>query len=294
MTAAPGLQRKLNVLLVDDHRVFADVLAMRLEAEPDIVSVEVAYSLPQARMLVHRFRPDLVLLDFQLAEESGLDLLHDIDRLPVRPDVLVLSGLSDPQQIIDALEAGVQGWVSKDSNFDLLILATSEVLQGHMYLSPPTVKPVVEQLLREARGGEHVPSFVDDLSRRELEVLRCLVSGMTRREVAARLYLSVNTVRTHVQRLLHAADEHSTIALVAAARELGVTGIDEQPRRFPRQRQPAAGRSTARSRTARSSTAQSSTAPSGTRQSGTGQSSSGQSSSNQYGGNPPGSEPPSS
>lgn len=234
MTVVPALERQMSILLVEDHRVFADVLAMRLRAEPQITAVEVAYSLAEARAVVGAFLPDLVLLDLHLAEESGLDLLDDLDRLPVRPPVLVLSGLNDTEFIVDALEAGVQGWVSKESRFELLILAASEIQQGRMYLSPPAIKPVVRQLLSEARGLEREPTFVDDLSCRELEVLRCLVSGMTRREIALRLYLSVNTVRTHVQHLMRRSDEHSTLSLVARARAVGVRGINERaPRRLP-------------------------------------------------------------
>ena len=232
------IERSTSILLVDDHRVFADVLSMRLRGEPQVRAVEVAYSLDDARKLVTSFRADVVLLDFQLADECGLELLPDIDGLPARPDVLVLSGVSDTSSIVDALEVGVQGWVSKDASFDVLLLATAEVVRGHMYLPPTLVKPVVRQLLSEARGPRPGPSFVDDLSQRELEVLRCLVSGMTRREIAARLYLSVNTVRTHVQHLLRRADQHSTVALVATARELGVRGYDDLLARMPRQRNP--------------------------------------------------------
>ena len=222
---------------MEDHRVFADVLALRLRTEPSITGVEVAYSLADARSLVNRFQPDVVFLDLQLAEESGLDLLDDIDRLPVRPNVLVLSGICDTQHIVDALKAGVQGWVSKESSIDILIMATSELRRGHMYLSPSTIRPLVEHLLSEARGDRSQPDFVDDLSPRESEVLSLLVSGMSRREIAARLYLSVNTVRTHVQHLLRRADQHSTVSLVALARELGVASIDQDaPLRVPRQR----------------------------------------------------------
>jgi len=234
---APTLESRLSILLVEDHRVFADVLALRLRAEPSITGVEVAYSLADARAVLNRFQPDAIYLDLQLAEESGLDLLDDINRLPVRPDVLVLSGFGDTQRIVDALKAGVQGWVSKESSVEILMLATSELQRGHMYLSPSTIRPVVQHLLSEARGDRREPGFVDDLSPRELEVLRLLVSGMSRREIAARLYLSVNTVRTHVQHLLRRADQHSTVSLVALARELGVAGIDEDvPLRVPRQR----------------------------------------------------------
>ena len=146
------IERPTSILLVDDHRVFADVLSMRLRGEPEVIAVEVAYSLDDARSLVNRFRADVVLLDFQLADECGLELLPDIDGLAARPDVLVLSGLTDTSSIVDALEVGVQGWVSKDASFDVLLLATAEVVRGHMYLPPTLVKPVVRQLLSEARG----------------------------------------------------------------------------------------------------------------------------------------------
>jgi len=81
-------------------------------------------------------------------------------------------------------------------------------------------------LLRD-HGANAQPSLLDDVTSRELEVLRCLVAGMNRAEVASRLFLSTNTVRTHVQSLLRRADVHSTLTLAAVARDLGVTGIDE-------------------------------------------------------------------
>lgn len=239
MTNDADRRTPTSFLVVDDHRVFADVLVMRLRTEPGVVEARAAYSLAEARAAVDGFRPELVLLDFQLADENGLDLLSHLGGLAVRPNVLVLSGLSDPDSVVDALEAGAQGWVNKDSDFEVLMRAASQVHQGHMYLAPPTIRPVVMRLLSEARGQGREPGFVDDLSPRELEVLRCLVAGMTRAEVARRLYLSVNTVRTHVQHLLHHADAHSTLALVALARELGVRAIDEDgPRRIPQPRRP--------------------------------------------------------
>lgn len=106
------------------------------------------------------------------------------------------------------------------------MLATNEVLNGRMYLFPTTVRPVVERLLSRARSQRR-PSFVDELSERQLQVLRCLVGGMSRSETGDRLFITANTVRTHVQHLLKLADVHSTLALVARARALGVRGIDD-------------------------------------------------------------------
>jgi DNA-binding NarL/FixJ family response regulator len=137
----------------------------------------------------------------------------------------MLSASDDPDEVIGALDCGASAWVVKGAGIDVLMHAAQEVLHGRMYLSPATVRPVVTRLLR--RREPRPRTFVDDLTERQLDVLRCLVAGMSRDETARRLFITTNTVRTHAQALLRAADEHSTPALAAKARRLGVTGIDE-------------------------------------------------------------------
>jgi DNA-binding NarL/FixJ family response regulator len=227
MTPPPSAGDGVRILLVDDHRVFAEALAALLEAEPGIDDVRVASSLDSARAMIVAAHPDLILLDLTLVDESGLDLLRDPTIAGHRPDVVILSGSNDPGRIIDALDAGAQGWLSKDTRVDALLDAVWQVLHGYMYLSPENLRPVLERLLANVHNRRSFGGFVDELTPRELEVLRCLVAGMTRAEVAQHLFVSTNTVRTHVQSLLRQSDQHSTLALVAMARALGVTGIDE-------------------------------------------------------------------
>jgi two-component system nitrate/nitrite response regulator NarL len=220
----PGLGR-VKLLLVEDYRIFADLLADRMRQEANVGRVDVASSLSEARVNLRRSRPDLVLLDLNLAAgEVGLDLLDDLARMAHPPQVLMLSAIEGVEQIVRALEAGAEGWVSKTAAFETLMLAASEVLRGNMYLAPSALGPVVRHLLDRHRVGG---SFVDMLSARQLEVLRCVIAGMSRAECAERLHLSVNTVRTHVQVLLKRADVHSTLALASLARDLGVRGIDD-------------------------------------------------------------------
>jgi DNA-binding NarL/FixJ family response regulator len=128
---------------------------------------------------------------------------------------------------VRALEAGASGWLPKTTQLNALVAAVREVLDGHMYLAPTTVRPVLLHLLTEIRRQRATAAFVDDLTPRELDVLRCLVSGMTRSEVAQHLFVSTNTVRTHVQNLLRRSGQHSTLSLVALARSHNVSGIDE-------------------------------------------------------------------
>lgn len=228
----------MSVLLVDDHRVFAEVLAMRLSSEESVGDVQMAFSLGAAKAMVNKHRPDIVLLDYDLAGECGLDLLPELEHMVPRPHVVVVSATYDPALLVDAFQCGAEAWVTKDGDFTILLAAINEVVHGHLYMQPEHLRSVISTLVDASRAPaarEH--SFVDDLSVREMEVLRCLVAGMTRSEVAARLFISTNTVRTHVQNLLKRANLHSTLALVAAARALGITEIGAaEGRQVPIQR----------------------------------------------------------
>jgi two-component system nitrate/nitrite response regulator NarL len=217
----------LAVLLVDDHRVFAEALANLLAIEPGISRVSLASSLSVARVLISSDHPDLILLDLALGEESGYELLAELADTPGSPAAIVLSGSAEPRLIVQALEAGARGWLTKTTRLNALIDALWQVLDGHVYLAPATLQPVLAHLLAEVHKQRAAATFVDQLTPRELDVLRCLVSGLTRAEAAEYLFLSTNTVRTHIQSLLRRSGQHSALALVAFARSHGVTGIDE-------------------------------------------------------------------
>lgn len=218
----------LTILLVDDHRLFTEALAMRLRTEPAVAEVQVAHDIGSARDIAATMHPDVVLLDLNLAEGSGLDLLPELDKLPSRPPVLMLSAVGGVRAAAEALEAGAQGWLTKDASVADLIEASREVGRGNTYIAPGTVQAVLDEMLRRpAPTPRQDVSFVAQLSPRETEVLRCLMAGMTRTEIAERLFVSVNTVRTHVQHLLRRSGEHSTLALVAQARRLGMKPIDD-------------------------------------------------------------------
>jgi DNA-binding NarL/FixJ family response regulator len=221
----PTTSRRVSLLVVDDHRLFADLLATRLQREPGVVEVTSAYSVDEAGVVAHRTPPDVVLLDYHLEDGTGTALIPALQELRDPPAVVMLSASEEPDDVIDSLASGAAAWVVKGARVEVLMTAIDEVLHERMYLHPTTVRPVVERLLQDTRERT-VPTFVDTLSERQLEVLRCLVAGMNRAEVAQRLFISPNTARTHVQNLMQAAGEHSTLALVARARSLGVAPLD--------------------------------------------------------------------
>lgn len=211
-----------RVLLVDDHRLFAEVLAARLALDPAVGVVEHAPSLSVARACLGRFRPDVVLLDHDLGGVCGLDLMPDLKQVDPVPRVVVLSASSRTETIVSSLRAGADGWVPKDSGIGGLVDAIGAAWGGQLTLPATHWEAVVRGLLPdpapEGRAGR-----LRGLTDRQHDVLRCLVSGMTQREAADALYLSPHTVHTHVQVMFRHLGVRSTPSLVALARECGVT-----------------------------------------------------------------------
>ncbi|MCW2847092.1 MAG: two component transcriptional regulator, LuxR family [Marmoricola sp.] len=217
-----------SVLIVDDHRMVADSLRLRMLSNTrgrTFGPVMTAYSLAMARTALNRFVPDVVLLDLKLGQECGLDLFPLLRALVPVPLTLILAAGVEPDLVIEGLTLAA-GWVSKGTPFEELLVAINAGFSGRTYIAPKLVGPVLDQLLAESGRRDREETFLDHLSTREREVLECLVGGMTRQEVARHLFISPNTVRTHVRNLLRHAELHSTLSLIAAARELGVTGRD--------------------------------------------------------------------
>jgi DNA-binding NarL/FixJ family response regulator len=222
-----------RVLVVDDHRVFAEVLAEHLRRLPSVTAASVAFTVDEARRLAEHQPPDVVLLNPGLDGESGLDLIKHLDFLPTRPRVLVVADRSEPSAVAEGLVRGARGWVSKESPFDDLLSAIDAVHEGEVHLPAGVWWSVVLELLAERSTRSDQEAFVAGLTERQGQILRCLVAGMTRTEIAKALEVSPHTVRTHVRDLFRIVGVHSTPHLVARARAAGVTGPLEPPRRGP-------------------------------------------------------------
>jgi DNA-binding NarL/FixJ family response regulator len=206
-----------RLLLVDVQLVFGEVLRLRLE--PMGCHIRTVQTIDRARVELRADPPDLILAADELDRgANGLDLLTDLVDTDAHTRLLVMSEAGEARDVVNALDHGAAGWLLKEDSVIELVDACVSTLAGETYLSHGIVRPVIEHLLR----CRHEETFVSALSDREREVLGCLVAGLDRQQVAARLYVSPNTVRTHIQNLLRAADVHSTIALVSAARAAGV------------------------------------------------------------------------
>ena len=188
----------LSILIVDDHRLLADVLALRLEADDRVGRVDAVTTLAAARAMAHTVRPDIVLLDLDLDGICGLDLLPDLEEAGARPRVIVLSGSKQTSDIVAALRAGVEGWITKDGDLEEVLLAATQVLDGHLHLPLDRMKPVVHALLEESRAVARSRGFLDDLTDRQVDVLRYLRDGLTNKEISANLGIAEKTVKVHI------------------------------------------------------------------------------------------------
>ncbi|MER6115547.1 response regulator transcription factor [Streptomyces sp. NPDC001743] len=241
---------RIRVLVVDDHRIFAESLAAALAAEPD-VDVAAAGSGPAALRCLERAASenrayDVILVDAELGAPrppsgpvrvpaqttgenglvDGISLVAGIRSLRTPVRTVVLAEKDDPRRAALALQAGACGWVAKDSSLQRLLAVIRGVLRDETHLPPALLTGVLRELMADRKHRTESERLVESLTPREQEVLRCMVAGLGRKAVAERLYLSPHTVRTHMQNVLGKLGVHSTLAAVALARRAGVGPVD--------------------------------------------------------------------
>jgi two-component system, NarL family, response regulator NreC len=180
----------IGIVLADDHEVVRTGLRLILDSEPDLAVVAEAGNVESALRYVRGHRPAVLVLDLNMPEGSSLPAIPRV--LEETPDtaVVVLTMQSDPAFAREAMRAGALGYVLKQAAGTELVEAVRLAARGETYLNPR----LGAQVAAEPRGPEGPP---DDLTERELEILRLIALGHTNAEVAAQLYLSVRTVESH-------------------------------------------------------------------------------------------------
>lgn len=216
----------VRVLVVDDHPLFAEALAARLSSEPSVDVLPFAASLAQAEALLASETPDIAVVDLMLGERSGLDVLRAVRDQQATTRVVMLSAVSDVEPVTDAVRLGARAWVPKSVDTRLLVSVIATVAAGGAWLPPGLLAGVLDNLTRDP---DRDPDGLITLTAREREVLQCMVDGLSRAEIAPRLFLSTNTVRTHTQNLLAKLDCHSALEAVALARRNGMRPSGESP-----------------------------------------------------------------
>lgn len=213
---------RTRVLVVDDHKAFCAALAARLDLEPDLQVVGTASSAGQALRLAQLLRPDLITLDADLAAEDGVELCARTTELSPAPVVAFLSCVEDEKRVAAAVRAGSVVWISKDASSEHVVEVLRRAVRGEAYLPRGMLAGTLRALVRAEPEPEPVSRRLAALTPREVEVLQGLMEGLDRDALARRLFLSPNTVRTHVQNVRTKLGVTSSLEAVALARREGL------------------------------------------------------------------------
>jgi two-component system, NarL family, response regulator NreC len=207
----------VRVLIVDDHAVVRAGLKLLLEAEDDLDPVGEAGTARDAVFQARTLKPDVILLDVVMPDQSGLDVLPTLIHEQPETKVLILSMQDDPQYVRRAFAAGASGYVLKEAADTEVVAAIREVARGGRYVNPELGARLVFAETEAVRRAE-----ADPLSDREREVLRLLALGHTNQEIAKQLYISVRTAETHRAHIMQKLQLRSRAELVRHALAQGL------------------------------------------------------------------------
>jgi DNA-binding NarL/FixJ family response regulator len=209
---------EIHVLIIDQQLTFRDALAARLRAEPDLVVVAGTASTESAQRVLVGRPTDVILLDAELSADSAVAFCAEMTHRAHALRVVMLSAASEAQRIVDAVRARAVGWVGKDESIDHLLRVIRGVARGETWLPSRELGEVLRLLIADQDERRGCDELLAILTQRERDVLFHLVEGAGRKEVAERLQLSANTVRTHLQNLMTKLGAHSTLEVVALTR----------------------------------------------------------------------------
>lgn len=214
----------IRVLIVDDHEMFAEVLASFLEHQTDIEILGIATSAQAAIEHIEETRPDVVLLDGRLADAEGPETTRRIKDACPGARMVMITASPEERLLRAAMEAGCVGFLTKNQAVEEVVRAVRTASEGEPAISPQMITHLVPRL----RQRDKV--FGGDLTPREIEVLELLAEGCSTKDIAERLVLSIHTVRSHIQNAISKVGASEKLEAVMIALRKGLITIREGKR----------------------------------------------------------------
>jgi RNA polymerase sigma factor (sigma-70 family) len=207
----------IRILLVDDHTAFRQALAFLFERDPEITVIKQAGSVAEARPLLHDV--DVAVVDIDLPDGTGIDLINEVRAAHRHTKVLVLTGSASRKHVVQAVEAGAAGVLQKTAHVEEVVAAVRRLSAGEFLIDPRDLVEMLRVAWQEREEERDAHMMLGRLTPREREVLQALADGLTDKQIAQRLSISVETVRTHIVNMLAKLRVDSRLkALVFAAR----------------------------------------------------------------------------
>ena len=221
----------MRLVIVDDHELARASLQNMLLDEPDIEVVGEAANGREALSLCSRLRPDLVLMDVRMPEMDGLAATREIKRRHPQISVVMLTMHENPDYLLEALKAGAAGYVLKDAPQEVVVEAVRQVRDGESPLDTKLAARLLRRMAAESvgkralavRGDPHVES----LTPRELEVLELMKLGLTNRQIAEQLVISLGTAKNHVEHIIAKLGVSDRTQAVVKCLKLGILELPQ-------------------------------------------------------------------
>jgi DNA-binding NarL/FixJ family response regulator len=207
--------QRLRLVVVDDHSLFRRGLVSLLEDMPEFQVVGQANNGEEALQVIESTRPDIVLLDVNMPQMDGIATVHALRSRHQSVKILMLTISKSDEDLLGAIRAGADGYLIKSTEPDDLRKSLLRLAEGQGVLSPEITAPVM-RALAHPDNDDHQP-FLSD---RELEVLGCLAEGQTTQQIAACLFISENTVKTHIRHILEKLEASNRTEAVSKAIQL--------------------------------------------------------------------------
>ena len=220
--------KKKSVLVVDDHPLVREGLKVIIGRSSKFEVVGEAGAASEGFRMVEELKPDLVLLDISLPDESGIELTRRIKRALPEARILIVSMHSKIDYITEAFKAGATGYMVKESAAERLLAAMESVATGEHYLDSPVSHSVIEKLIKSPEKDAPITNGAyGSLTSREQEIMSMLAKDLSAKEIADKLFISPKTVENHRSNIMRKLGLHSSIELARYAARLGLIDVDE-------------------------------------------------------------------
>ena len=214
---------EIRILLVDDHRILREGLRSLLDAEDDIIVAGEADDGASAILKARELKPDVIVMDVQMAGVSGIDATRKIlEELP-EVKIVALSVYARDHFVSEMLKAGASGYVLKEQAFTELIEAIKTVVSGQVYLGAKTASTLVDGFVRQ---GKKATVGLANLTEREMQILKLLAEGKPSKEIALIIDMSIQTVDGCRRNIMHKLNLKSTAEIVKFAIREGLTSVE--------------------------------------------------------------------
>jgi DNA-binding NarL/FixJ family response regulator len=205
----------IRLVVVDDHALFRRGLISLLEEMPEFVVIGEAANGQEALEKVTKNKPDVLLLDINMPVMDGIQAIEAIHKIYPAQKILMLTISQNDDDLLDAIVAGANGYLLKNTEPDILRSTIKQIFAGNAVLSPEITNKVLQAVRRSKT--ERSRGLLSD---REVDVLKCLARGQTTSQIASTLFISENTVKTHIRHILEKMEVNNRAEAVARASQM--------------------------------------------------------------------------